>query len=195
MADMTNISDFDPATGKTTTTLVATHDRGAMDWAEQEAIDDHSGGTPPPVATSLAPTSGFAILGCVITITGTGFAPNAVGLVDNGAIPLMSQRVVTPGTVHEITVDFTGHVASHQIGVANGSVKSNTLTYNAVVLADDELTANVGDFTIAQIQAHIDADHDALADEVLAAEQARGEHARSTLITWLQGFIAARDED
>jgi hypothetical protein len=47
--------------------------------------------------------------------------------------------------------------------------------------------------TIDEIQAWVDA-HEDIADEVLAAEQSRGPDARSTLITWLQGFIASRDD-
>lgn len=50
-----------------------------------------------------------------------------------------------------------------------------------------------GSYTIAQVQAFVDA-NPALADEALAAEQARGDAARVTLVDWLQGFISHRDE-
>lgn len=48
-----------------------------------------------------------------------------------------------------------------------------------------------GSYTIADIQAWVDQNPD-LADEVLAAEQARSS-PRVTLIEWLEGFIAHRD--
>jgi hypothetical protein len=53
---------------------------------------------------------------------------------------------------------------------------------------------NPARLTVSEVQAWVD-DHDEQADEVLALEQARGGQARSSLITWLEGFIAARDED
>lgn len=48
-------------------------------------------------------------------------------------------------------------------------------------------------FTIAEIQAWVDA-HEDMAEEVLAAEQGRGAQARVTLVDWLQGFVSHRDE-
>jgi hypothetical protein len=47
---------------------------------------------------------------------------------------------------------------------------------------------------IPTVQAWVD-DHADWADEVLAAERARGGGARRTLIDWLEGFIAHRDEE
>jgi hypothetical protein len=52
--DQTNITDFDPATGATTTTLVTTHDRSPMEEATRDGQEhdtwhrtDMGGGTPP----------------------------------------------------------------------------------------------------------------------------------------------------
>ena len=50
-----------------------------------------------------------------------------------------------------------------------------------------------GAFTIADVKQWVD-ENDDLADEVLAAETLRGSQARATLITWLEGFIASRDD-
>lgn len=55
------------------------------------------------------------------------------------------------------------------------------------------LPPDVAHFTIAQIQQWVD-DHADQADEILTNEQARGDDARVTLVTWLQGFISQRDE-
>lgn len=49
-----------------------------------------------------------------------------------------------------------------------------------------------GAFTIPDIQAWVDNEHPELADEVLIAELDRSS-PRSTLIDWLDGFIARRD--
>lgn len=49
-------------------------------------------------------------------------------------------------------------------------------------------------FSIPHIRDWTD-DHPDRADEVLAAERARGDSARATLLDWLEGFIAHRDED
>jgi hypothetical protein len=60
MSDLTNITDFDPTTGHTTTTLVSTHDRGAQDWATAEGESHDTwhrpgeGGEPAPDLPSEA---------------------------------------------------------------------------------------------------------------------------------------------
>jgi hypothetical protein len=59
---------------------------------------------------------------------------------------------------------------------------------------EDELPGGVAAFTIPAVEAWVD-DHPDFADEVLDAETARGDSARSTLLRWLEGFIAHRDED
>lgn len=185
---MTNITDFDPATGKTTTTLVGSHDRGALDWAHQEAIDDH-GGTPtaaPTLVSAAPPTVSAAAPSAVITLTGTGFVTGSKARV-NGA-PVATTFVSATSLHFDFNPSAAGTV---QLSVKNpdGKVTAN-IPLTVAALADDPSLA-----TIEEIQTYLDDGHDDLADEVLAAEQARGEHARSTLVTWLQGFIAARDED
>lgn len=56
----------------------------------------------------------------------------------------------------------------------------------------DDHVVNPQNFTIADIEAWVDA-HPDQADEVLAHEQARST-PRVTLVDWLQGFISHRDE-
>ena len=56
------------------------------------------------------------------------------------------------------------------------------------------LELDVAGSTVAHVQGWVD-DHPEFADEVLAVEQARGTSARVTLVDWLSGFIAHRDED
>lgn len=64
----TNITDFDPATGHTTTTLVDDHDRGCRDYYT-------AGDSTPaaPTLTSIAPTTATSASGATVTFTGTGF--------------------------------------------------------------------------------------------------------------------------
>jgi len=57
-----------------------------------------------------------------------------------------------------------------------------------------DVAADPAAFTIPQIEEWVD-NHPDAADEVLAAETGRGSAARSTLISWLQGFIAHRDDE
>lgn len=88
MPDQTNITDFDPATGVTTTTLVSTHDRGTLDWAERQnggaANEPADPGTvTPPTITSISPTTALVADPAVtVTVTGTGFKTGAKIRVD-----------------------------------------------------------------------------------------------------------------
>ena len=50
-----------------------------------------------------------------------------------------------------------------------------------------------GTHTIAAVRQYVD-DHPELADEALSAEQRRGKDARVSLLEWLEGFIANRDD-
>lgn len=84
-------------------------------------------------------------------------------------------QTATAGAAGRATWTGTGWVG----GVAPGTAKA--------------LPGDVGDFTVADVQLWVDANPD-LADEVLAAEQARPS-PRSTLVDWLHGFIAHRDDD
>lgn len=188
MADMTNITDFDPATGHTTTTLVGSHDRGALDWAHQEAIDDH-GGTPtaaPTLVSAAPPTVSAASPSTQITLTGTGFVSGSKARVN--AAPVATTFVSATSLHFNFNPTAAGTV---QLSVRNPDGKTSAnLAFVVATLVEDPSLA-----TIEEIKTYLDDGHDDLADEVLAAEEARGDHARATLITWLQGFIAARDED
>jgi len=91
MPDQTNITDFDPATGRTTTTLVSSHDRGTHDWAEREnggmADTPSTGGGPPPVTpptlTSISPATALVADAAVtVTATGSGFVSGAKIRID-----------------------------------------------------------------------------------------------------------------
>jgi hypothetical protein len=188
MADMTNITDFDPATGRTTTTLVTGHDRGALEWAEQEAYDDHGGGSgPAPTLVSAAPpTVSAASPSTTITLTGTGFIDGANARV-NG-----NQQTTEFVSATSLKFNFNPTAAGTvQLSVRNPDGKTSAnLAFVVATLVEDPALA-----TIEEIKTYLDDGHDDLADEVLAAEEARGDQARATLISWLQGFIAARDED
>jgi hypothetical protein len=90
MPDQTNITDFDPATGETTTTLVSSHDRGTKDWAaRQDGGEDNVPANPgvpvvtPPTLTSIAPATALVADGAVtVTATGSGFVSGAKIRID-----------------------------------------------------------------------------------------------------------------
>jgi hypothetical protein len=197
MPDQTNISDFDPATGRTTTTLVSTHTRGALEEATRDGQEHSSwhrndmptGGTPPGPAPTLAsaapPTLSAAAAATVVTLTGTNFVSGSkarVGGVDQTTTFISATSV-------SFSYDPTA-AATVQLSVKNpdGQVSPNLAYVVATVAADPSLA------TIDEIKQWVD-DHESEAEAVLAAEEARGTHARTTLVTWLQGFIAARDDD
>lgn len=136
---------------------------------------------PPPTVTLLTPSSvSLAAMPALVTITGTGFAPGMSVLVDGVVYP--SGTFVSPTSA--TFVPDAESVGVQQVGVEVGGVSSNTATLTVTALAQG--------MTIAEVQAFVDA-HDALADEVLVEERAGA--ARVTLIDWLEGFIAARDEE
>jgi hypothetical protein len=102
MSDLTNITDFDPTTGHTTTTLVSTHDRGAQDWATAEGESHDTwhrpgeGGEPAPDLPSEA-TGNFTWN--AIRTSGT--------LKRTGAISGPWSDLPTNGTVVELSVNGT----------------------------------------------------------------------------------------
>lgn len=59
---------------------------------------------------------------------------------------------------------------------------------------DGELPGSPESFTVADVRAWVDG-HPHFAADVLAHERARGAHARSTLVEWLEGFVEAHDGD
>lgn len=193
MPDQTNITDFDPATGRTTTTLVSTHDRSAQKEAARDGQEhstwhrtDAAPPGPKPTLTSAAPpTLSAAAAATVVTVTGTNFK-NGSKIRVNGA-----PQTTTYISATSLSFSYNPTVAATvQLSVQNpdGQVSTN-LAYVVAALAADPSLA-----TIDEIKQWVD-DNASEADEVLAAEQARGGDARATLITWLEGFIAHRDED
>lgn len=96
MADMTNITDFDPATGRTTTTLVATHNRSPKEEATRDGQSHdtwHRDDTPPatgdPQINKVSPqqlliaTPGLSTL----TIDGLNFVAGSIVEVDGLTCP------------------------------------------------------------------------------------------------------------
>lgn len=288
MPDQTNITDFDPATGRTTTTLVSDHDRGAQQWAaetgqEHDTWHRPDGGTEPPAAltvTSMTPNPvpySTIVTGKVI---GTGFVDGAMvywGLTTPGerattfisateldfqlsaqAVsgnykvevwnpdgsksnkltvpvapkPTPTMPVITstdpvsiiaavPTLVRVLGTDFKSDAVIFQVGLgtlATTFVSATELTTTVTGAAAGTINLQVQDatpdwysqqypltvtaavqddpsaYTIDYIKEWVD-DNPDFADEVLAAEQARGGDGRVTLLFWLQGFIAHRDED
>jgi hypothetical protein len=196
MPDQTNITDFDPATGRTTTTLVSTHDRSPQEEATRDG-QQHStwhrndmpgGGGPagpaPTLASAAPPTVSAAAAATTVTLTGTNFVSGAKARVN--AVDQTTTFISATSVSFSYDPAAAGTV---QLSVKNpdGQTSPN-LAYVVAALQEDTSLA-----TIDEIQAWVDA-HEDIADEVLAAEQSRGPDARSTLITWLQGFIASRDD-
>jgi len=197
MPDMTNISDFDPATGRTTTTLVTTHTRGAQEEAARDGAghatwhrdDMPGGGTPagpaPTLASAAPSTVSAAAAATTVTLTGTNFV--------NGAKARVNAVDQTTTFISATSVSFSydpSAAGTVQLSVKNpdGQVSGNVAFVVAALAADPSLA------TVDEIKQWVD-DHADEADEVLAAEEARGGDARVTLLAWLQGFIEHRDED
>jgi hypothetical protein len=193
MPDQTNITDFNPATGRTTTTLVSTHNRSPQEEAARDGAGhatwhatDAAPPGPAPTITSTAPTtSSAAAAAATVTFTGTNYVNGAKILV-NGA-----PQTTTFISATSVSFSYNPTVAGTvQLAVRNpDGQQSANKAFVVAALADDTSLA-----TIDEIKIWVD-DHDSEADEILAAEQSRGSNARATLITWLEGFIAARDED
>lgn len=194
MPDQTNITDFDPATGRTTTTLVSTHNRSPQEEATRDGqqhstwhrddMDPVPVGPAPTLASAAPPTLSAAAGPTTITLTGTNFVNGAKARVDG------ADQTTTFISATSVSFSYDPSAAGTvQLSVRNpdGQTTANLAYVVATLQADPSLA------TIEEIQAWVDA-HEDIADEVLAAEQARGPAARSTLVTWLLGFIAARDE-
>jgi hypothetical protein len=193
MPDLTNITDFDPATGRTTTTLVSTHTRGAQQEAARDGAEhsswhrsDMPSAAGDPSITTLVPnTVASSAAATLINVNGSNFVAGSV--IEINGTPVATTYV----SATKLTTSYDPSAAGTvQFTVRNpNDEESNSVAF--VVTAS--IVEDPSQFTIEEIKAWVD-DHDAEADEVLAAEQARGDDARTTLVTWLQGFIAARDE-
>ena len=144
MPDQTNITDFDPVTGLTTTTLVSDHDRGSLAWAERQLggvanepmTPGGGGGTPPPdpapVLTTLTPATGSAAAGPItVTLTGTGFIAESVALVNSSPV------ATTYVSATELTVTYDPATEGDKtVSVRNGAAgapTSGTLTFTVTV--------------------------------------------------------------
>jgi hypothetical protein len=195
MPDMTNISDFDPATGRTTTTLVSTHNRGAQEEAARDGQshdtwhrDDAAPAAGDPQISALSPnTVSAAAAATVVTVTGTNFVSGSVIEINQVAVPTTFVSATSLTTSYDPSVAGT---VAFSVRNPNGE-ESNSVGFTVTA---STVVSDPAAYTIDEIKEWVD-DHAADADEVLAAENARGGDARSTLVTWLEGFIAHRDED
>lgn len=119
MPDQTNITDFNPATGRTTTTLVSAHNRGALEeatrdggqhntWHRNDFTPVPMPPPPGPTITSVTPSTGLNMQRHVVTITGTNFiAGTTTAYVDSSD---GSHRVSEPPTIispTQMTMAFT----------------------------------------------------------------------------------------
>lgn len=140
---------------------------------------------PPPVVTTLTPNTVSAAAGpTTITVAGTGFVASSTIRVDGIAVPTVYVSATSLTTSYDPTAAGTT-----QFTVANGAAISNAVPFTVGAIVDDPAAYRVPD-----IKSWVDANPD-WADEILAAERARGDAARVTLIDWLEGFIASRDEE
>jgi hypothetical protein len=169
MTDQTNITDFDPATGRTTTTLVEAHDRGAQDWAtaEGESHDTwHRPETEPPAEilqptlTNIAPnTPTQSDTPIVITGTGTNFIDGATQiLVNNTADPPLDPvfttypaRVLSPTSLE---FDYVPSVADQFYVRAKNSgndLPSGTRTLSVLAPLPTATSITPNTCTVAQV--------------------------------------------
>lgn len=137
---------------------------------------------PDPRITTLTPNTGSAAGGPItVTVTGTDFDASSVVEIAQVAQP------TTYVSATQLTVSYDPTAAGTvMFTVRRGSQESNSVPFTATAL-------DVATMTVADVQAWVD-DHADEADEVLALEEAR-EHPRVTLLDWLRGFIAHRDDD
>lgn len=146
------------------------------------------GGTGPndPHIDLLAPATGSAAAGAIaITVTGSKFDAGATVEVNNVAVP----------TTYVSATSLTTSYDPAAAGTVMFTVRNpNSEESNSVPFVVSALTDDPGAATVAEVRAWVD-DNPELADEVLEAEEARGDAARVTLLDWLRGFIAHRDED
>lgn len=143
---------------------------------------------PVPAVTTLAPSSIVVDTPTLVTVTGTGFTPQSKVAVDG--VRQSTTFVSATSLTYTAEADEAG---AQDVRVVDqfGQV-SNAASLTVTATAGLNLPADPGSSTIAVIQEWVDVNPDQ-ADEVLAAEQARGDAARVTLVDWLTSFIATRD--
>lgn len=152
------------------------------------------GGSGDPAVTTLTPATLPASAGATaITVRGSRFVA--------GSVVEVNQAPVTTAYVSatQLTATYDPTVAGTvQFTVRNPNAEeSNSVPFVVTAGVEEEptvreLPGDVAYFTVAQVQAWVDA-HAHLAADVLLHEEARGADARSTLVTWLQGFIESHD--
>ena len=139
--------------------------------------------TDPPTITALAPTTIMVDAETEVTVTGTNFGSDYKVWQDE-------QQMATT-FVSSTSLTFLALASS--AGIIDVTVHGGAGVSNGLQITVTDVAADPSAFNIDAIQAYVDA-HPAIADEVLAAETARGTNARVTLLDWLRGFIAHRDE-
>jgi len=146
-----------------------------------------------PTLTSLVPNTSVVNVAQTVQLNGTNFMPYSHIEIDGVDVPVtyVSSTRLTYSTTPTVVGTKSVHVNNDDPAVP-GHEASNSLPYivTATVVEDEHVTSPQN-FTIPDIEAWVD-DHPDLADEVLAAEEARPT-PRVTLVTWLQGFISDRD--
>lgn len=126
---LTNITDYDPATGRTTTTLVSDHDRGSVDYNNRKAA-----GTPAKEGSkiaSLSPTTRSIAAGnFTLTVNGTNFQTGAAIQFDGAN--LTTTRVNAQQLTATVTV-AGAEVGTVQVAVDNGEMTTapKTFTFTA----------------------------------------------------------------
>lgn len=103
---------------------------------------------------------------------------------------------VDQDTADRLVADGVAREGEHNIDPVLAPAPSTVSTdedrtdqFDPATAGDDELAAWVEDSTIADIEAAV-GDDPAIAQRVLAAEQARGDDQRSTLVQKLEGITA-----
>ena len=141
-------------------------------WGDTNQSGPAGGGAPPTGVTAGSPGA-FTPAGCDI--------PD--NLAQLSALGPLGQT--TPWAVGQyVNLDPVGSAywngTQWRLGVGTGGA------------TQDAHTTDPGSFTVAEIQEWVD-DHADMADEVLTAELSRPS-PRITLVDWLEGFIAHRDD-
>jgi len=133
----------------------------------------------------------------VWTVYSTGATAGIPGAwTPAGSTPPASVAALGAGTPKTVVASPTTAWTSGQYvqTATTGAGGRATWTGTGWVGGAAPLGFDPGEHTIAEIQAMVD-EHPDKAGEVLAAEQARDEHARSTLVTWLQHRIDGTTDD
>jgi len=145
-----------------------------------------------PHLTSLTPNTSVVNVSQTVTLTGTNFKPYSHIEIDEVDVPVtyVSPTQLTYTTTPTVVGAKAVHVNNDDPNIP-GHEASNSLTYTVTATVEEDPVSDPSHFTIADIEAWVDA-HADKADEVLAAEEAQAS-PRVTLISWLQGFISDRD--